>query len=450
VSTADAIRAPLDMAAAKVARRVVPLFVIMLICNQLDRGNVAYAQQHLEADVGIGAAAYGLGAGLFFIGYALFEVPSNMLMERFGPKVWLTRIMLTWGLVSAAMALAVNEALFYLLRFLLGVAEAGFFPAVIFYFTRWLPHARRSQAVALFIMGSSIAAALSGPLSGPLLSLDEVGGLQGWQWLFLVEGLLSVVVGAFAYFRLDARIDTVEWLEPAEREALQQAIAEEDAERVKAAARHGEGDSWWRMLVNPTVLVASLIFFSCTMAIYTTTFWLPPTLHDIPGTTDITVGLLAAIPWVGAIFAAYFSARAADRAGTHRRWLFGALLVGSLASMGSAFAGTWTALALIAVATMGFKAATAVFWAVPQRRIHPSVMAAAIAVINSLGNLGGFVAPYGFGLVKQETGTISAGLFALSVFGLLAATLVSYFRERPGQTGDTEAPRAEPRPENAV
>jgi MFS family permease len=181
----------LTSAVSKVKRRVLPLFVVMFIANYIDRVNIGFVRSHLETDLGIGAAAYGLGAGLFFIGYAVFEVPSNVLLQKVGARAWLTRIMLTWGVVAAAMAFVASEAMFYTLRFLLGVAEAGFFPGVVYYFTQWLPGAERGRAMAIFLSGSAIASILSGPLSGALLQIEGLG-LRGWQWMFLIEGLASV------------------------------------------------------------------------------------------------------------------------------------------------------------------------------------------------------------------------------------------------------------------
>lgn len=216
MSITQSASADLQSAVSKFFRRVVPLLIIMLICNQLNRANIGYAQEYLEADVGIGAAAYGFGAGVFFVAYALFELPSNILMEKFGARIWLTRIMISWGLVSAAMMFVRSAEMFYVLRFLLGMAEAGFFPAVIYYMAKWLPDSHRGRATALFIAGSSIAAAISGPLSGPLLSLHGQGGLRGWQWLFLIEGMVSVLVGVVAYFMLNSKIRDARWLTRAE------------------------------------------------------------------------------------------------------------------------------------------------------------------------------------------------------------------------------------------
>ena len=307
-----------DLASAtkKFFRRVLPIMLVMLVCNQLNRSNIGYAHEHLEADVGIGAAAYGFGAGLFFIAYAIFELPSNVMMEKFGARVWLTRIMVSWGIVSFLMAFVQNEMMFYVLRFLLGAAEAGFFPAVIFYFARWVPAGQRGKATAIFIAGSSVAAALSGPIAGMLLSLQGALGFRGWQWLFGFEGLLSVVVGITVYFLLDARIEDAKWLTGKEKTALIGAIASEDAEHAttgKDATGNDRKINRWKMLLNPQILLLCGIYFSVQLSIYANTFWLPSIVKQIPGTTDLSVGFLSAIPWVCAVFAMYFAAKWQDK-----------------------------------------------------------------------------------------------------------------------------------------
>lgn len=443
---------PVDSAVSKVFRRVVPLFVVMLICNQLNRSNIGYAQVHLEADLGIGAAAYGLGAGLFFVAYALFELPSNVLMERYGPKIWLTRIMVSWGLVSAAMAFVNGPAMFYVLRFLLGVAEAGFFPAIIFYFSRWLPGSHRGRATAMFVAGSSIAAAISGPVSGPLLALDGAVGLAGWQWLFGLEGLLSVVVGFIAYRLLDSRIEDAKWLSGDEQRALAGSVGrEDDARRAEAAAKQGPGKqdsiSRWKLLLNPQVLVFCGIYFAIQLSIYANTFWLPSIVRRIDGVDDITVGLLSSLPWICAVIAMYLAGRASDRMGRSKPLLITALLVAAAGTYLAAVTSPVLALVFLCVAAMGFKSASPLFWTIPQGTMHPMVLAPAIALINSLGNLGGFVAPYGFGLVKEATGQVTYGLYALALSSLLGAALVLLIRrDRSPGAPDPEPDGTRPAP----
>jgi MFS family permease len=431
-----------DLASAtkKFFRRVLPIMLVMLVCNQLNRSNIGYAQDHLEADVGIGAAAYGFGAGLFFIAYAIFELPSNVMMEKYGAKIWLTRIMVSWGIVSFLMAFVQNEMMFYVLRFLLGAAEAGFFPAVIFYFARWVPAGQRGKATAVFIAGSSVAAALSGPIAGLLLSLHDVLGLRGWQWLFGFEGVLSVVVGITVFFFLDAKIQDAKWLTAGEKSALTATIDREDAQHTKA---DGGKANRWKMLLNPQILLLCGIYFSVQLSIYANTFWLPTIVKQIPGTTDLSVGFLSSIPWVCAVVAMYFAAKWQDKAKSKRPLLVAALLVAAVGTLAAAVATPVLALVFLAVAAMGFKSASPLFWTIPQSALHPLVLAPAIAIINSLGNLGGFVAPFGFGIIKEQTGSVVPGLFALAAASTVAAILVYFLKERkPASDVAEQAPAA--------
>ena len=436
MSTTLAFPSSLDSAVSKIFRRVVPLLIVMLICNQLNRSNIGYAQKYLEADVGIGAAAYGFGAGVFFIAYAIFELPSNMMMEKFGARIWLTRIMVSWGLISAATAFVQNAEMFYVLRFLLGAAEAGFFPAVIFYLAKWLPNSHRGRATALFVAGSSVAAAISGPISGPLLSLNGVLGVHGWQWMFGLEGALSVLVGIIAYFMLDSHIGDATWLTHDERTVLTATIGREEEEKV-ATSGMGDGRSRWKMLIDPKLILFCWIYFAIQLSIYANTFWLPSIVRRIQGTNDITVGLLSSLPWICAVIAMYLSSRLGDHNPARRRsLLIIALLTAAVGTYLAAIANPWLALAFLCIAAMGFKSASPLFWAFPQSMLHPMVLAPAVAIINSLGNLGGFVAPYGFGLIKEATGQVTWGLYGLAIASALAAILVLFIR-KSGRSDDT-------------
>ncbi|MGN7201929.1 MFS transporter [Arthrobacter sp. SAFR-044] len=431
--------AVLDLASAtrKFFKRVLPIMLVMLVCNQLNRSNIGYAQDHLQADVGIGAAAYGFGAGLFFIAYAIFELPSNVMMEKYGARVWLTRIMVSWGIVSFLMAFVQNETMFYVLRFLLGAAEAGFFPAVIFYFARWVPAGQRGKATAVFIAGSSVAAAISGPIAGMLLNLNGALGMHGWQWLFGFEGVLSVLVGIVVFFLLDAKIEDAKWLDSAEKDALSRAIRAEDEAHTKADT--GKVNRW-KMLLNPQILLLCGIYFAIQLSIYANTFWLPSIVKRIPGTTDLSAGFLSSIPWICAVFAMYFAAKWQDKARSRKPLLVVALLVAAAGTYAAAVASPVLALVFLAVAAMGFKSASPLFWTIPQSGLHPLVLAPAIAIINSLGNLGGFVAPFGFGIIKEQTGSVIPGLFALAAASAVAAGLVYFLKERrPGGPAEVES-----------
>ncbi|EOA04347.1 major facilitator superfamily permease [Herbaspirillum frisingense GSF30] len=256
---------------SKIKWRILPLFVAMFIINYIDRVNIGFVRSHLSTDLGIGAAAFGLGAGLFFVGYAIFEVPSNMLLQRYGARAWLTRIMFTWGLVAACMAFVQSETSFYFMRFLLGVTEAGFFPGVVYYFTQWLPNHERGRAMAVFLSGSAIASILSGPITGALL-LIEGGGLHGWQWMFLIEGGVSMLFCVVVWNVLDSTPADARWLSPEQREALTAVIA---AEQELRAANRPAHVSALTLLRDPQIVLFCLIYFAIQLTIYGATFWLP-------------------------------------------------------------------------------------------------------------------------------------------------------------------------------
>ncbi|MEU6128450.1 MFS transporter [Saccharopolyspora sp. NPDC047091] len=432
--------APLDSAVAKIFRRIVPIFAVMMLCNQLNRSNIGYAQEHLAADLGIGAAAYGFGAGLFFLAYTAFELPSNALMDRFGARLWLSRICVSWGLVSAAMLFAQGPLSFYALRFLLGVAEAGFVPAVLYYLTQWLPNSHRGRANARYAVGALLAFSLAGPMSGPLLSLSGVLGLRGWQWMFLVEGLLSVAIGVFAWFRLDSRIADARWLTEDEKTALTTTI---ESEAAAVAARHDDGRrGWWSVLRDPAVLLCTFIYFAVQMSIYANTFWLPSIVRGIDGTDDVTVGLLSSLPWVCAIVAMFALARVGDRTGRRRVLLIGCLLAATAGSFAAALAPPVLALVMLCVAAMGIKSISPLFWPIVQRTLHPVTVGLGIALINALANLGGFLAPFGFGIVQQLTGSTRWGLIGLALLSLLAAGGCLLLRE--GERSAEPAPDTTP------
>ncbi|AZD03348.1 MFS transporter [Pseudomonas chlororaphis] len=417
----------LAIAVAKVKRHVLPLFVIMFIVNYIDRVNIGFVRTHLEHDLGIGAAAYGFGAGLFFIGYALFEVPSNMLLQRVGARIWLTRIMFTWGLVATAMAFVQNETQFYVLRFLLGVAEAGFFPGVIYYFTRWLPGVERGKAIAIFLSGSAVASLVSGPLSGALLQIEGLGW-HGWQWMFIVEGMASVLLCGFVWFWLDSTPRDAKWLSPGEQEALVRAIDSEQREREAAMPVK---PSLWTLLKDRQILLFCLIYFCIQLTIYAATFWLPSIIKKMGDLSDLQVGFFNSIPWLISIIAMYAFAAASGKWKFQQAWVASALLVAAAGMFLSTTGGPVFAFVAVCFAAIGFKSASALFWPIPQAYLDARIAAAVIALINSIGNLGGFVAPATFGLLEQRTGSIQGGLYGLAATSIIAAIIVFFARTRP-------------------
>jgi sugar phosphate permease len=407
----------LAQAVHKVKWRILPLFVIMFIANYIDRVNIGFVRPHLSGDLGIDAAAFGFGAGLFFVGYALFEVPSNMLLQRFGAKAWLTRIMFTWGIAAAAMAFVQGQDSFYALRFLLGVAEAGFFPGVVFYFTRWLPRAERGKAMAVFLSGSAVASVLSGPVTGGLLQVEGLG-LHGWQWMFIIEGMFSVLLCGAVWLLLDSEPSDAKWLSKAERDVLIDTIAAEQKEREASQPAHG---SSLRLLRDPQIVLFCLIYFMIALTIYGATFWLPTIIKKMGHFTEFQVGLFNSVPWIISIVAMYIFAALAQRFKQQQAWTAAAFTVAGVGMFASASTGNPVyGFVAICFAAIGFKAASSLFWPIPQSYLDVRIAAAA------------------FGMLEQRTGSIQGGLYGLAAASLLGAVAVLFARNRP----KTDAPRA--------
>ncbi len=414
----------LDNAFRLTRRRLVPFLLLMYILSFLDRANIGFAKQAFQADAGISDAAYALGAGLFFLTYAAFEVPSNLIMHRVGARIWMARIMVTWGLVSGAMMFATGEMSFYGLRLLLGVAEAGFFPGVILYLTYWFPARSRGQIMGLFYFGAPLAFIFGSPLSGLLLDLDGMGGLHGWQWMFLIEGLLASVVGVWAFFYLDDKPTDARWLPPAEKQVLSAAIAQED--QSKAAQGHA---GFAAVLANPRVLHFVAIYFLIQMSVYGVIFYLPTQVGALLGKkVGLEVGLVTAIPWLCALVAAFALPRLADREGNHRALAALTLTVSGLGIAVSAGSGPVMALVALCFAAAGFIAVQPLFWTFPTGYLGGVAAAGGIALINALGALGGFVAPNIKAWADRSFGSPQAGLYLLACTTLVGAALILALR----------------------
>jgi ACS family tartrate transporter-like MFS transporter len=404
---------------AKVTRRLIPFLFVLYIVAFLDRVNVGFAALQMKADLGFSDAVYGLGAGIFFIGYFVFEVPSNLILERVGPRWWIARIMISWGVISSCMMFVRGEAAFHALRFLLGVAEAGFFPGMILYLTYWFPAAERARAVALFMTATAMAGVVGAPISGALLEMDGIAGLAGWQWLFLLEGLPAVALGFVVLAVLTDRPEHARWLEPREREWLAALLA---AERAAVAGRHGTG--LWRAFAQRRVWSLCLLYFALILGIYGVSLWLPQIVAGLARMSELAVGLVTAIPYLVASVGMVLVGAHSDRSG-ERRWHIA--LPACLGALGlAASAGTdhpALALAGLSLAALGIWSALGPFWTLPPSFLAGSGAAAGIALINSVGNLGGFVGPYALGLLKQATGDFRAGLLLLALSLLVVATL---------------------------
>ncbi|HEJ1947866.1 TPA: MFS transporter [Pseudomonas aeruginosa] len=412
----------LSSAIATSRLRLLPFLVLMYVLAFIDRANVGYARAFLQADTGLGDAAFAFGASIFFIGYACFEVPSNLMLHRLGARVWLCRIMVTWGLVSAAMMFADDAMTFYVLRFLLGVAEAGFFPGIILYLTYWFPQRSRAQALGLFYFGLPLALVLGGPLSGWLLEFHGIFGLANWQWLFVTEGLLASLVGIAAYFYLVDRPRDAGWLSDEQKRALEGELAEEDT-RKQARGPHG----FLSALRSGQVLKFCLVYFTIQMSVYGVVFYLPTRIASfLDGQVGLNVGLITAIPWVCALVVTRLVTRQADRSGQHRQLAVAMLGMAAAGIAASALAGN-LGLAVIAFcfAASGFVSVQPLFWTLPTGYLSGAAAASGIALINSLGNLGGFVAPNLKTLMESQFADPRAGMFALAAVGLLGACLLA-------------------------
>jgi MFS family permease len=432
----------LSAVVGRVTRRLIPFLLLMYVLAFLDRANIGFAQEAYMADTGISDAAYALGAGIFFIGYAVFEVPSNLVLHKVGARIWMCRIMVTWGLISAAMMFAHSAPVFYALRFLLGVAEAGFFPGVILYLTYWVPTAYRGKVLGLFYFGAPLAFILGSPVSGALLELDGFAGLLGWQWLFLVEGVAASIVGVWAFWYLEDRPQTSRRLPPADRDVLVAAVEAEEA----AKGAHSPA-SVARSLADRKVLYLALVYFTIQMSVYGVTFYLPSQVAELAGAeVGFKVGLLTAIPWTCALVASFLVGRYSDRSGNRRLIAAVTLAVGGLGIAASAaFSAPTLAMVALCFGAAGFIAVQPVFWTIPTGYLSGAAAAGGIALINSLGSLGGFVAPNVKNWADQSFGSGEAGLYVLAgttLFGallILGMTLVG-LRGREG-AADVAAPQ---------
>ena len=409
-------------ATRKALKRLLPFLLLMYVIAFIDRTNIGFAEESLEIHAGLSTAAYAFGAGLFFIGYAVFEVPSNLIMHRVGARWWMARIMITWGIVAALFMFTTGPTMFYILRFLLGVAEAGFFPGVILYLTYWFPRRRRAQATALFYMGLPIANIVGGPLSGALMELDGFLGLWGHQWMFMIEGLIAVLVGVVAFFYLTDRPAKAAWLTETERTELQATLDAEAAEKEEVRPL-----TWWRALLNGRILYFCAVYFTIQVSVYGLTFFLPRQIAGIAGRdVGLVVGLLFAIPWIIGLGANFYSGRFADRSGNYRDVATSLLIISGIGLLVTGLLGTPVLVMIgLCLAAVGFCSAQPIFWNIPTSYLSGAALASSVGLINGVGNLGGFVAPNLRVWVVEAFGTESAGLLMLAAMPFLGALLLA-------------------------
>ena len=417
----------LDSAIKKAAKHLMPMLVILYFVAFLDRTNVGFAEEALQIDRGISAGAFALGAGIFFIGYAIFEIPSNLLLKRFGARFWLARIAITWGLVASAFAFVADDTSFIILRFLLGVTEAGLFPGVILFLSEWFPNKVRVQMFAIFYLAQPFSQMLGAPLSGGLISFGEqYTPWLGWQVMFFTEGMMAVIAGIAAIFLLINSPQDAKWLNQAEKDALTEVMAKEDS------VRESDGPTGiWRAMGNWKVWYFTIIYFCLQIAVYGTTFYLPQQVSNLIG-KDVgwEVGLVAAIPWLVGLFACYYFGKAANTVVRRRNRRTMVYLVTRVCITGTPRAGRARLPSLgnlfITLAVASFLSVGPITWSYPTAFLTGTAAAAGIGLINSLGNLGGFVAPLMRTGINQAVPTESGvwGIVSLGVFAFLAAGML--------------------------
>ena len=414
-----------DIAYARVTWRLIPLLFICYVAAYLDRVNVGFAKLQMLNDLNFSESVYGLGAGIFFIGYFLFEVPSNLLLHKLGARRWIARILISWGLISGCMMFVQTPTMFYVLRFLLGVAEAGFFPGIILYLTYWYPAARRSQVTSLFMTGIPMAGVIGGPLSGWILtSFNGVSGMAGWKWLFVIEALPSVALGFVVMYFLDDRIADAKWLSADQKRLLQRNIEKESTQ--------GGDHSALGAFRNAKVWVLCAAYFGFIMGLYGIGFWLPSLIKASGISSPTTIGWLVAIPYSAAVVCMILTSRHSDRTGERRWHIAVPALVGAAALVVSTFVPQtplW-AIVTLTIATMGILTGLAQFWVLPPAFLGGAAAAAGIALINSVGNLAGFVSPFAVGWIKDTTGSTNNGLYVIAASLVVGGAIVLAVAQR--------------------
>ena len=415
----------------KISWRILPFVMLLYLVSFLDRVNIGFAAFTMNKAIGLSPAAYGLGGGLFFIGYFLFEVPSNLILYRVGVRVWIARVMVTWGIVSACSAFVTGPHSFYTLRFLLGVAEAGFFPGIILYLSLWFPARYRAIAAAAFMAAAPLSTAVGSPISGALMEIPRFAGLSNWQWLFLIEAAPAVVLGFVVLKFLTDKPEDAAYLAAEEREWLAWRLR---SERTSAASmRGGELTSAWRALCDLRVLVLSVIYLGTSAGLYTLGLWAPLILRQYKF-SSLETGWINALPSVVAVLGMTLWARHSDQT-LERTWHV--VIPCAAACLGFIWAGsTHTAMGVICalvVVNVGISAAKAPLWAMAGTFMSGAGAAAGIAMINSVGNLGGFIGPYTIGWIKGKTGSYTGGLYVVGLTLALSAVLTLLLSRKPAE-----------------
>jgi D-galactonate transporter len=422
----------------RVTMRLVPFLVLCYFVAYLDRVNVGFAKLSMDADIGLNEASYGLGSGIFFIAYFFFELPSNLVLERFGARKWIARIMVSWGVLAGAMAFITGEASFYVVRVLLGIAEAGFFPGIIFFLTLWFPASHRARIIGLFMAAIPLSSVIGSPVSGALLGLDGVAGLHGWQWLFILEAVPAVVLGVVVFFYLTDSPAQAAWLPADERAWLVERLAAERRQREEQ-----RNFSVREALLDGRVWMLSLIYFGAVACNYGYSFFLPTIVKGF-GLSNLQTGFVTALPYIAGTVALVLWTQRSDRS-TERKLHTAIPLF--LAAAGIAVSTqlddpVFKMLALSAAA-IGIFASLPMIWTLPTAFLSGAAAAGGIAVINSVGNLSGFAGTYAVGYIKQATGSFTGGLLLLAAAGFVGVVLVLVLRH---DRALEQAPPARPVP----
>ncbi|MFZ6050065.1 MFS transporter [Pseudomonas sp. CR3202] len=400
--------------------RLIPFLILLYLVAFIDRSAVGFAKLHMNADIGISDMAYGFGAGLFFIGYFIFEVPSNLLLERYGARRWFARILITWGAITVGMALVQGAYSFYAMRFLLGAAEAGFFPGVLYYITRWYPVRHRGKVLGFFILSQPIALMVTGPLAGALLGMNGIAGLAGWQWLFIVIGVPAILLAWPTLRILPDTPKDARWLAEPDRQWL---IAELDKDRKEYGQT--EHANPLRALTDRRVLLLALLYLPSTLSTYGLSLWLPTLVHQFGG-SDLTTGFISAVPYIFGVIGLLVVPRSSDRLNDRYGHLTVLYILGSTGLFLSAWLGSPVLqLAALCLTAFSLFSITAIFWVLPGRFLTGASAAAGIALINSFGNLGGYIGPFGIGALKEYTGSLASGLYFLSAV-LISGVLLTW------------------------
>lgn len=441
-----AVSSRLDGITRRNFQKLMPLLVGVYIISFIDRTNIGMAKVELGADIGLSAAAYGLGAGLFFISYSLLEIPSNLMLERVGARMWIARIMLTWGIISAGMALVQGPASFYTGRVLLGAAEAGLYPGIILYITYWFPRIQRAKANGIFLLGVSMANIIGAPLAGLLLQLDGFGGLQGWQWMFAMEGIPAVALAFVVWFKLPDRPTAAKWLSVDDKALL---LAQLDSEDDGAKAESGGIKALLPVIRDRQLWLIVSIYFTHQIAVYSLSYFLPSIIGSYGKMSSVTIGLLTALPWTAAAIGGLLLPRHATTLGRSKLMISFGLVTVSVGLTIAATSGFVFGLIGFSIAAFAFFVIQSVLFTFPPQRLSGAALAGGIGFVNCLGLLGGFLGPTVMGALEEKTGNPSSGLWFIIVLALVGATLTWGLKGSRGHQGTTDTTNDSTRPELA-